>query len=174
MPWSSFFPVNTSPCIDSSSKKKKKILPSLFWALDLSARGISQHSLTLGVIKYLNRNRQKWWGSWSLSEINGSYECKVSNCNQKNVEGKKKRLKVDLQKVGIKQNLKKIQRIQGDWRKENWVRIRLCSMDVSRKSERVMEQRNKGKWELVLVCIFLWWWESGLAAKYTRLIGLKI
>ena len=34
--------------------------------------------------------------------------------NQKNVEGQKKRLKVDLQKVGIKQNLKKIQRIQGD------------------------------------------------------------
>ena len=102
-------------------KKKKKILPSLPWALDLSARGISQHSLTLGVIKYLNRNRQKWWDGWSLSEINGSYECEVSDCNQKNVEGQKKRLKIDLRKVGIKQNLKKIQRIQGGWRKENWI-----------------------------------------------------
>ena len=97
-------------------------IPGIFQARVLEWGAIVfSDSLTLGVIKYLNRNRQKWWGGWSLSEINGSYECKVSNCNWKNVEGQKKRLKIDLQKVGIKQNLKKSQRIQGGWRKENWI-----------------------------------------------------
>lgn len=111
-------------------------MPSLSWAPGLSARGIFHRSLTPGVIKYLNGNRQKWCGGRSISEINGSYKCKVSNHNGKNVEGQEaaNRPVKRGSKTESKQDSENTWQ-EGGWRKE----VKLRENQVMLKAERMFQ-----------------------------------